>query len=92
MLAHGCGGGGNAERGWVAPLNGGGYATFVVDSFTGRGLRAVCTQGRALIADGRAYPGAAPLTGGARKGAPRWAAIQRPRPRPGATSSASSRP
>ncbi len=49
VLAHGCGGIGNAERGWVAPLNGAGYATFVIDSFTGRGLQEVCTQGRALI-------------------------------------------
>jgi len=49
VLAHGCGGLGNAERGWVAPLTGAGYATFVIDSFTGRGLSEVCTQARALI-------------------------------------------
>ncbi len=49
VLAHGCGGVGNAEHGWVAPLTGAGYATFVIDSFTGRGLVEVCTQARALV-------------------------------------------
>ena len=48
VLAHGCGGVGNAQRGWVASLNGAGYATFVLDSFTGRGLTEVCTQSRVL--------------------------------------------
>jgi dienelactone hydrolase len=48
VLAHGCGGVGNAERGWVAPLNGAGYATFVIDSFTSRGFTEVCTQARLL--------------------------------------------
>ena len=50
VLMHGCGGVGNAETGWVPVLRRAGYASFVVDSFTGRGLREVCTQGRALIA------------------------------------------
>jgi dienelactone hydrolase len=49
VLMHGCGGLGNAEGGWVAPLAAAGYATFVVDSFTGRGLREVCTSSRALL-------------------------------------------
>jgi len=46
---HGCGGLGNAEAGWVEPLTRAGYATFVLDSLTGRGLNEVCTDGRALI-------------------------------------------
>lgn len=50
VLAHGCGGVGNAETGWVPVLRGAGYATFLVDSFEGRGLREVCTQSRALVA------------------------------------------
>jgi dienelactone hydrolase len=49
VLAHGCGGVGNVERGWVAPLNRAGYATFVLDSFTPRDLQEVCTQGRVLV-------------------------------------------
>jgi len=49
VLMHGCGGLGNAEGGWVAPLTGAGYATFVVDSFTGRGLTEVCRNARALL-------------------------------------------
>lgn len=49
VLMHGCGGRGNAERGWVKPLTRAGYATFVVDSFTGRGLSEVCTNSRALL-------------------------------------------
>ena len=46
---HGCGGLGNAEWGWVGPLKAAGYATFVVDSFTGRGLTEVCMSSRALL-------------------------------------------
>ena len=42
VLMHGCGGLGNAEGGWVEPLTRAGYATFVVDSLTWRGLREVC--------------------------------------------------
>jgi dienelactone hydrolase len=49
VLMHGCGGVGNAETGWAPILRGAGYATFVVDSFTGRGLREVCTQARTLV-------------------------------------------
>jgi dienelactone hydrolase len=49
VLMHGCGGVGNAEQGWVAPLKTAGYATFVVDSFTGRGLTEVCTNSRSLL-------------------------------------------
>jgi dienelactone hydrolase len=49
VLMHGCGGLGNAEAGWVDPLTRAGYAAFVVDSFTGRGLREVCTSGRTLV-------------------------------------------
>ena len=50
VLMHGCGGVGNAEGGWVDPLTRAGYATFVVDSFTGRGMSEVCTNGRTLVA------------------------------------------
>jgi dienelactone hydrolase len=53
VLMHGCGGMGNAERGWVDPLRGAGYATFVVDSLGGRGLREVCTDATALPANDR---------------------------------------
>jgi dienelactone hydrolase len=49
ILMHGCGGVGNAETGWVPALRRAGYASFVVDSFTGRGLREVCTQSRTLV-------------------------------------------
>jgi len=49
VLMHGCGGLGNAEWGWVGPLKAAGYATFVVDSFTGRGLTEVCMSSRALL-------------------------------------------
>jgi len=49
VLMHGCGGLGNAEAGWVEPLTRAGYATFVLDSLTGRGLNEVCTDSRALI-------------------------------------------
>lgn len=44
ILTHGCSGLGNAERSWEPELRGAGYATFVVDSFGGRGLREVCTS------------------------------------------------
>ena len=44
VLAHGCGGVGNAETGWAPVLREWGYATFVVDSFRGRGLSEVCTN------------------------------------------------
>lgn len=48
VLAHGCGGIGNAESGWVPVLRAWGYATFVLDSFRGRGLTEVCTNARTL--------------------------------------------
>ena len=48
ILAHGCGGRGNAEAGWAIALREWGYATFVVDSFRGRGLHEVCTSATTL--------------------------------------------
>lgn len=49
ILAHGCGGVGNAESGWAPVLRKWGYATFILDSFTGRKLTEVCSQSRALM-------------------------------------------
>lgn len=43
IITHGCGGVGGAERGWVDDLVGAGYATLLVDSFSGRGISSVCT-------------------------------------------------
>ena len=48
VLAHGCGGVGNAETGWAPVLREWGYATFIVDSFRGRGLSEVCTSALTL--------------------------------------------
>jgi len=48
ILAHGCGGLGNAETGWAPVLREWGYATFVIDSFRGRHLTEVCTSARTL--------------------------------------------
>src|SRR5688572_19893913 len=48
VLAHGCGGTGNADAGWAIVLREWGYATFVMDSFGGRGLREVCSAALAL--------------------------------------------
>lgn len=48
ILAHGCGGIGNAETGWAPVLREWGYATFVIDSFRGRNLTEVCTSARTL--------------------------------------------
>lgn len=48
VLAHGCAGPHNAEAGWAPVLREWGYATFVLDSFRGRGLAEVCTNPRAL--------------------------------------------
>ncbi len=48
VLAHGCGGLGNAETGWAPVLREMGYATFVMDSFRGRGLTEVCTSAGTL--------------------------------------------
>lgn len=49
VLAHGCNGNRNTERAWGPILRSWGYATFVIDSFSGRGLDEVCTKGRALL-------------------------------------------
>ena len=43
VLAHGCGGIARNTDGWVAELNRAGIATFVLDSFTGRGVKEICT-------------------------------------------------
>lgn len=48
VLAHGCAGNLNIERAWGSPLRQWGYATFVIDSFSARGLKEVCGQGRKL--------------------------------------------
>jgi dienelactone hydrolase len=48
ILAHGCGGVGNAETGWAPVLRRWGYATLILDSFRGRGLTEVCTSARTL--------------------------------------------
>jgi dienelactone hydrolase len=48
ILAHGCGGIGNAETGWAPVLREWGYATFLIDSFRGRNLTEVCTSARTL--------------------------------------------
>ncbi len=48
ILAHGCGGISNAETGWAPVLRQWGYATFIVDSFRGRGLTEVCTSAATL--------------------------------------------
>jgi dienelactone hydrolase len=48
VLAHGCGGVGNAEAGWAPVLREWGYATLVIDSFRGRNLTEVCTSARTL--------------------------------------------
>jgi len=53
ILAHGCGGIGNAETGWAPVLREWGYATFVIDSFRGRGLTEVCTSARTLTSTQR---------------------------------------
>ena len=44
VLAHGCAGVTRTEAGWEESLLEWGYATFVFDSFDGRGLSEVCTQ------------------------------------------------
>lgn len=49
VLAHGCNGNRNTEAAWGPVLREWGYATFVLDSFRGRGLNEVCTNGRLLI-------------------------------------------
>jgi dienelactone hydrolase len=49
VLAHGCNGNRNVERVWGPVLREWGYATFVIDSFRGRGITEVCTQGGVLL-------------------------------------------
>lgn len=48
IVAHGCGGVGDAELSWVEDLESLGVATFVIDSFGGRGIGNLCT-GRETI-------------------------------------------
>jgi dienelactone hydrolase len=48
VLAHGCNGNRNVERAWGPVLRGWGYATFVLDSFRGRGIAEVCTDSARL--------------------------------------------
>jgi dienelactone hydrolase len=48
VLAHGCGGNRFVEPAWGEFLRKAGYATFNVDSFRGRGISEVCTQGALL--------------------------------------------
>ena len=49
VLAHGCNGNASMERSWGATLRDWGYATFILDSFRGRGILEVCTNGRTLL-------------------------------------------
>jgi dienelactone hydrolase len=49
ILAHGCAGNGYAEGTWTPLLHQWGYATFVVDSFGGRGITSVCNDMWRLI-------------------------------------------
>lgn len=42
ILAHGCAGNGYADKTWAPALRQWGYATFIVDSFRGRGLSTIC--------------------------------------------------
>jgi dienelactone hydrolase len=49
VLAHGCNGISAGVTAWASALRDWGYATFVVDSFRGRGLLEVCTNALALI-------------------------------------------
>jgi len=44
VLAHGCNGNRNTENAWGPVLRSWGYATFVLDSFGGRGIDEVCTK------------------------------------------------
>jgi len=48
VLAHGCAGNRFVEPAWGDFLRKAGYATFNVDSFRGRGISEVCTQGALL--------------------------------------------
>jgi dienelactone hydrolase len=53
ILAHGCSGISRSVTGWEDVLRSWGYATFVLDSFRGRGLTEVCTNARTLVATQR---------------------------------------
>jgi len=48
VIAHGCGGNGQVDAASARTLREWGYATFVIDSFGGRGLSEVCTNARLL--------------------------------------------
>lgn len=50
ILAHGCMGNGYAEHTWAPQLRDWGFATFVVDSLGGRGLKDVCGDFQKLYA------------------------------------------
>ncbi|MGH8764081.1 MAG: dienelactone hydrolase family protein, partial [Burkholderiales bacterium] len=49
VLAHGCNGNASMERSWGGRLRSWGYATFILDSFRGRGILEVCSNGRTLV-------------------------------------------
>jgi dienelactone hydrolase len=44
IVVHGCSGQGNAARTWGEVLSRWGYVALVIDSFTGRGVKEVCTR------------------------------------------------
>src|SRR5215470_13977423 len=48
VLAHGCGGRSAVDRTWARVLRDWGYATFALDSFTGRHLHEVCSDATVL--------------------------------------------
>ena len=50
VLAHGCGGNGYAEVTWAPLLRQWGYATFIIDSFGGRGITSICDNIWRLVA------------------------------------------
>jgi dienelactone hydrolase len=49
VLAHGCAGNRFVEPAWGPFLRQSGYASFNIDSFRGRGINEVCTQGGVLV-------------------------------------------
>jgi dienelactone hydrolase len=53
ILAHGCNGNGQNIYDWATALRDWGYATFVLDSFSARGLTEVCSNARALTSTQR---------------------------------------
>ena len=53
VVAHGCSGTGFHDGEWARTLRGWGYATFVLDSFHGRGLKEVCTSALQLVSTQR---------------------------------------